>query len=274
MKIKFLGTAAYEGVPALFCVCDVCRAARKKGGRAMRTRSQAIIDDVLLIDFPADTLIHTMQHNVDLSRVHHCLITHDHSDHLYSEDIRMLERWYSKPPADYRISFYASEIAGEKIGKIVPETEGMMSLVNMKEFESVKADGYTITALPAIHAPVSGPLIYQITDGKKTMLYANDTALITEETFEFWKKTKPYFSLVSLDCTSGVVMALPRHHMGFLNNIEVKKRMIELGLADENTVFVSNHFSHNGKQVDYDEFREIAARENFVTSYDGLEIEF
>ena len=46
MKIKYLGTAAYEGVPALFCRCEVCRGSRAAGGRNVRSRQQAILDDV------------------------------------------------------------------------------------------------------------------------------------------------------------------------------------------------------------------------------------
>lgn len=51
MKIKYLGTAAAEGVPGLFCNCPVCMHARLHKGRNIRTRSQAIVDDTLLIDF-------------------------------------------------------------------------------------------------------------------------------------------------------------------------------------------------------------------------------
>ena len=51
MKIKYLGTAAAEGVPAIFCRCEVCRKSKAAGGRNIRTRSQSIIDDRLLLDF-------------------------------------------------------------------------------------------------------------------------------------------------------------------------------------------------------------------------------
>ena len=55
MKFKFLGTAAAEGIPGPFCACENCRLAREEGGRSIRGRSQALVDDCLLIDFPADT---------------------------------------------------------------------------------------------------------------------------------------------------------------------------------------------------------------------------
>ena len=52
MKITYLGTAASEGLPAPFCTCEVCRRAREAGGKSVRTRSQALVDESLLIDFP------------------------------------------------------------------------------------------------------------------------------------------------------------------------------------------------------------------------------
>ena len=50
MKIRYLGTAAAEGWPALFCSCPICTHARTQGGKNLRTRTQAILDGELLID--------------------------------------------------------------------------------------------------------------------------------------------------------------------------------------------------------------------------------
>ena len=55
MRIKYLGTTAYEGVPSLFCECKNCKLARIKGGRNIRTRCQSLINNDLLIDFGPDT---------------------------------------------------------------------------------------------------------------------------------------------------------------------------------------------------------------------------
>lgn len=32
MKVHFLGTAAYEGIPSLFFQCSTCHQARERGG--------------------------------------------------------------------------------------------------------------------------------------------------------------------------------------------------------------------------------------------------
>ena len=55
MEIQYLGTAAAEGLPALFCDCEICRKARNTGGKEVRTRTQSIVDGKILIDFPPDT---------------------------------------------------------------------------------------------------------------------------------------------------------------------------------------------------------------------------
>lgn len=44
MEIQYLGTAAAEGWPALFCDCEICRKARKTGGKELRTRTQSTVD--------------------------------------------------------------------------------------------------------------------------------------------------------------------------------------------------------------------------------------
>lgn len=69
MKIKYLGTAAYEGVPALFCNCEVCKKSRAAGGKNIRTRSQAVIDDKIMIDFNPDTVTHTLNYGIDWEKI-------------------------------------------------------------------------------------------------------------------------------------------------------------------------------------------------------------
>ena len=50
MKFTYLGTSSCEGIPALFCNCPRCEGARRLGGKNIRTRTQALINEDLLID--------------------------------------------------------------------------------------------------------------------------------------------------------------------------------------------------------------------------------
>ena len=51
MKIQFMGTAAAEGAPALFCTCAHCRYARARGGCGIRSRAGSIVDGRLQLAF-------------------------------------------------------------------------------------------------------------------------------------------------------------------------------------------------------------------------------
>ena len=87
MKLTYLGTSAAEGFPALFCNCKNCRAAKELGGKNIRTRSQSIINDDLLIDFPPDTHYHFFHNKIEADRIKYLIITHGHVDHFYPSDL-------------------------------------------------------------------------------------------------------------------------------------------------------------------------------------------
>ena len=64
MKIQYLGTAAAEGWPGIFCNCEMCKEALRRKGKDIRTRSQAVIDDKILIDLPPDTYLHMLTYGL------------------------------------------------------------------------------------------------------------------------------------------------------------------------------------------------------------------
>lgn len=274
MKFQFLGTAAAEGVPAFWCNCENCRRSREIGGRAIRTRSQAIIDDCLMIDFPADTYAHMVQNNINLLNVNNVLITHTHMDHLYAEDITMLAPGFSHVNEGFKLNFYGSDKVGEEISPKLVGFPSLASFTEVKAYEPFTVGKYTVTGLRSIHDERSGPLFYMISDGEKTVLYAHDTYYFRDEVWEYFAKVKPHFDFVSLDCTNVMLPPGPGGHMGLFENKQIRDRFIDEGYADEKTIFVSNHFSHNATSVVYDDFVKIAAKENFLVSYDGMIVTF
>ena len=276
MKFQYLGTAAAEGIPAIFCQCEICEKSKKAGGKNIRTRSQAIINDDLLIDFNSDSYMHFLNNNIDTAKIKYCLITHTHPDHLYPNDLNMKIPGFAHLKENFPLALYGSEIVGKVIEdelKIAVE-QNAVSFTQVKESEPFLAGGYKITPLKAIHDPKSGPLIYMIESQGKTILYAHDTGLFHESVWEYFKKVSPKFDFVSLDCTQAAdeVMGYDTH-MKLNDNLKIKAKMLELGYANESTIFVSNHFSHNGKSADYDTFKEIAEKHGVLTSYDGMTLE-
>lgn len=279
MKIKYFGTAAAEGMPALFCHCKHCEYARKNGGKDVRTRSQALINDTLLIDFPADTYMHVFTHGLPLHKIHHCLITHAHSDHLYPADFSMRGRSFAKLGDDTEpLNVYGSGIVRATVERQIDlanlEKLNIVKFHVLAPFETYNIDGFRVTPLTARHDPNSGPYIYIIQKDGKTMLYGNDTGVFPDETWEYLASKPVRFNYVSLDCCNGAGTMNYDTHMNIERNLIVRDRLKELNCADSKTVFCSNHFSHNAKVVLYNELIEATKDYGFLVSYDGMEVEF
>ena len=275
MRIKYLGTAAAEGIPALFCDCDVCKKSMKLGGRNIRTRSQAIIDNTLLIDFPPDTYWHFIQHKLPMDEITNCLVTHSHQDHLYELDIFMRKKGFAnfKAPRP-ALNFYTGKDGVKRINEVINShnmSEAKAHLVKSGDVFNVQ--GYTVTALEASHAKESTPLVYIIEKDGKSVFYSNDTSEYFESSWEILKKFGKPISLISLDCTEGDKHIEYIGHMNLKRCIALREKLKTVGVADENTIFVLNHFSHNGGNATYDDFVKKAAEHNFLVSYDGMEIE-
>lgn len=271
MKIKYLGTAAYEGIPSLFCQCRVCKMSRKLGGKNMRSRSQALIDDELLIEFNADTVWHYQNYGFDWEKICGILITHSHCDHLYTDDIEMAAKGYTHEHR--QLQFYSAQNGYEKIKNVADKIGGGAS-VHLVGKDRFTVGNYSVLPLKADHDPNSSPLIYSITKGDKRILYAHDTGYFLESVWE-QLKTERHFDLVSLDCTGclGLNGQWRNNHMTFGTNLEIVNRMRREGLIDENTKVVLNHFSHNGGQT-HDEMCKATEKYDVIVAYDGLEIEF
>ncbi len=273
MKIKYLGTAAAEGIPGIFCSCDTCERARKTGGKNIQTRSQAIIDDSLLIDLPPDTYMHILHGGLNLSNVEHCLITHPHQDHFYPDELSMREPGFcvAKKP----LTVYAGETAHNILCDYIERRhlQSNTSAVRISPYESFTAGDYRITAIPATHDEKIHSLIYAIEKDGKALLYAHDTGILTDESWDFLKKSGIKFDFVSIDCTGVLLTGWTHGHLSLDTCVTFKNKLAEYGTVKETTVYCVSHFSHNSLAT-RDEIVPYADKLGFSVAYDGYEVEF
>jgi len=59
-------------------------------------------------------------------------------------------------------------------------------------------------------------------------------------------------------------------HMGIRENLRMKEKLLVNGAADEHTIFVAHHFSHNGL-LPYEEMEKRLP--GFLVSYDSMVVE-
>lgn len=284
MKLQYLGTAAAEGAPALFCTCDFCRYARTKGGHEVRTRSGSMIDGRIKLDFGPDSYKQMLDNGLDYTHMKSVLVTHSHDDH-FSHDI-----FYRRPGFAQlndgvpQMTIYGNEAVGRSVA---PFESRYIGFKRMIPFETVQIEDYAVTALEAVHCLSGGAgagwpvvfrdraymraeeaLFYLIEKDGKSLLYAHDTDRFTPADMEFLAGRK--IDLISLDCTNGVLQVDYIGHMGCGDNLSMRDLLIENGAADAHTVFVANHFSHNGLAP----IEELERRmPGFIIAWDGMTVE-
>ena len=276
MKVTYLGTAAAEGWPAVFCNCDFCNKARKVGGKDIRTRSQAMLEDDVLIDFPGDTYYHTVTNSLNLSAVKYVFITHTHSDHFLPDDLEFRGSCFGHNFISPTIEFVGNqEMCDIMNNKFLPSLESG-TRANIKAtyiplFISTVFGDYTLTALKAHHKLDEVAYVYLIQKNGKTLLYLHDTGLMPEETFAYLKQNNIKADLISYDCTH--VLTRNKHgHLGFLDCVEIRDMLAADGIVHNGTLNIINHFSHNCGVL-YDDLATEAAKFGFAVSYDGMVID-
>lgn len=271
MKLTFLGTAAYEGIPALFCNCPHCIQARQLGGKNIRTRSQTLINEDLLVDFPADSYIHFLQNNIEGHKLRYLLVTHSHSDHFYPADLQARGSVYAHDMAVPTLEILGSEGTCNALTRMQDQLNNIR-FRPIRPYETQQLGPYTVTALPARHMEGDNPVFY-IIQGDKTILYAHDTGYFFEEVFDYIRENKLVFDLVSLDCTYvDLPVSDTEHHMGFENIGRLLNRLEAMGAITAQTQKIANHFSHNGNPI-HERIVSCAAEVGCVPSYDGMTVE-
>jgi len=271
MKIQFLGTAAAEGMPAVFCNCDICQKARILGGKNIRTRSQSLINNELLIDLPADTYHHFLTNNIESHKIKYLFVTHSHQDHFYPDELNMRQDGFSHKMQVPRLKVFLNEGSYNKSFENLKET-GNVEINLIKHYQTVELDEYKVTALPARHHDIDNANIY-IIEGEKTILYAHDTGYFYDEVLEFIKEKNYKFDLVTYDCCNvDLPIADTDRHMGLPNIRRLIFSLEKCGAIDKSTVNVINHFSHNANPLQ-DVLEEKVKDDGFLVAFDGFEIE-
>lgn len=276
MRLKYLGTAAAEGVPSAFCNCSVCKEARKLGGKNIRARSQVLIDNDLLVDFGADTYSSSVKYGVDLSEIKYFLITHTHSDHyipmyfnmrgaVYAHDMKIKDVYLcGNSEVERKFWLFHENNLPEEISKNI-------HFVLLKAFERTKLGDNYVTPLKADHAKNEDAFVYVIEKNGKVMLYCNDTGILPQEDLDYLKNLNVKFDYLNLDCTHGVIEETWGNHMSMKDDKILFDKLKELNVLKKDTKVCVTHFSHN-HIVNHNKMKKLAQKYGFTVAYDGMEV--
>ena len=275
MKIRYLGTAAAEGWPALFCSCSLCQDARKKG--QLRTRTQSLVDGELLVDFPPDSYMHALTNGINFGEIKTLLVTHSHMDHWFPTDFVHRHELFAHDTKDV-LHIYGNEAVHQSfINALSLDRFKSHPVGDVIHFHVVhggdrfRAGEWEVTAVPADHDKREECLVYILKKNGKTLFYGHDTGLnLSDEAWALLRQER--FDLISLDATMGA-SSMGGYHMGLDEAERFARKLEKLGAVDAKTVKVINHFSHNGKMTN-EQMLLWAKEKGFLATQDGMEIEF
>lgn len=276
MKIKYLGTAAAEGFPALFCACDTCRRAGQAGGKNIRLRSGVLINDCILIDMTPDIYYQKLRYGLDLLKLKAIIVTHSHTDHFAGAELtKRSSTDYCTVGPSSPLPVYGNDCvckAGfDSINFEFHRAEdASIQFYPIHGFESFTVHDVEFTAIPARHDDREECLVYLIRQNGHAILYANDTGLLTEESMNAVSGIP--LDILSLDCTFGANPASIPTHMGLPENLLLVEELKNRGCITEHTQIIATHFSHNCGTI-HEELETRLGEHGVIAAYDGMEVE-
>lgn len=280
MKIVFLGSAAAEAVPAIWCVCDICRQARANGGKDIRQRTSYLLNQDTLIDFGPDIFHQSILCNIQWSEIKRLIITHAHEDHLEPNELLWrLNGRFSKTQSELKIFGTSKvlkrieiEIQRPFVKRIFASFEDFkIAATQVEPAKLIIDDDLQIFPIKANHADSNGQEVnYVLTHRDKSILIANDTGWWDECA---WKQISNFrLDGAVIECTMGINPKGIDHrlgHMGANVSVEFRDKLLELGVINKKTPVIVNHFSHNGWPI-HESLCDFFNPRGIQVGYDGL----
>lgn len=271
MKLHFLGTGSAEGMPALFCSCAVCAQARRRGGPDRRTRASVLLDDVVKIDLPPDTLAHVHAYDLDLSMLRHLLFTHSHDDHFAVRELQYLSPHFA-PGRRRHTPLHVWATRG-LIQRMLLEMahffeKAPLCFHALVPFVEEPVGHLHITPFPAHHKSDELCLNFLVRQDERVLLYATDTGWYDEASWDFLLGRR--IDAVALECGKGISTSGYDGHLNIEDVRRYKERLHHAGGLAPDAPFWVTHIAHTGLLL-HEEMTGLLAPDGITVAYDGLQ---
>jgi phosphoribosyl 1,2-cyclic phosphate phosphodiesterase len=266
MRVMFLGTAAAEGFPGLWCTCEHCEEARRDGGDSLRLRASLLVNDDLIIDLNSDLMQAATRFGLRLAPVTSALITHTHGDHLDLRNLDLRSPGFRAQPLPVLTVFGSEQVVArvQTLGDTLNEAEVRTQAV--QPFRRFEVGCYSVTAFPASHA-VEGALFYAVEQGGTSLLYALDSGPWSDEAWNGLAEHR--FDLVIVEETMGDKQY--SGHMGLRDVIAAKDRMTKEAMLKQGSRFFVTHIGHHCNPT-HEELARLLQPHDIEVAYDGLQV--
>lgn len=285
--MTFYGTSAAEAIPNPFCDCYLCRYARDHGGKDVRTRSMFRINEAVMIDMGADSLVQANTHG-DFLRLSHVLITHTHEDHLAHMmfNVRSMAtdrrvdtlHFYLVDKAFDMIEFYRKSEPIIKGKLSLLEEEGVVAFHRQEFHKPFMADGMEVTALRGNHKgnmkEDCANYLIKLHNGKM-LYYGVDSGMYLPETFEALKGVKLDYLISECSYGNGEDYGENPGHLCHRTCMEIFKKLYEQHTLEKDSRIYLTHINHC-HTADHESLQRLFDSSDFPipcrVAWDGMEL--
>ncbi|MCA0296244.1 MAG: MBL fold metallo-hydrolase [Actinobacteria bacterium] len=236
MEVLLLGTGAADGIPNPFCRCATCDDARDRG--ELRTPTSVLVDGRLLIDPGPEAPRQVSRLGRDLVGLEAVLAGHAHDDHL-DPAVLLHRSWVTSAP----LGVVGPAPVVEWSRRWLAPEQSVVRFSAVTAGDEFELAGYRVTALAANHEAFGEALCYLVEDADASLLYATDTGLLPESTWQQLAGRR--VDLVLLENTFGPRTDKGEHHLHFATFAATVDRLREAGVVDDRTRVVAVHLAHD-----------------------------
>lgn len=268
MTLRLLGTGAADGIPAFYGDCRVCRHAREHRGREVRSRSAAVLDDILKIDLPPETLMQLQRDGLTAKTWTGLVYTHADDDHFAVEQLQYALHPFTDMD-HLAFTIYANKDIVKRIWKHYPDWP--LEVVAIKSFCPFEHAGYEIMPLRAKHGSNGEDAMnFLIEKDGRRLIYATDTGVWEDQTW-FQLRDVDAHALV-IECTDGVKPSDYDGHLNIEAVIWIVDRLRKQGSLSSDARVVTTHHSHRGDAT-HEELEALLKPHAIEPGYDGMSFE-
>jgi phosphoribosyl 1,2-cyclic phosphate phosphodiesterase len=268
MEIRLLGTGAAEGIPAFYSASRVSMYAREHGGKDVRTRCSALVDGGLKIDLPPDTVCQLQREKLDARDWSGLLFTHGDDDHFAPRELQY--GLYPFNEMDHLgFVIYGNDKIVDRVEKLYPDWP--IEIYQIAAFQPFQHCEFTITPIQAHHNEKEQCLNHIIQRGGKTLLYATDTGVWREPTWEFLGDFR--LDCLVIECTEGLANTGYEGHLDLPECLEVIDRLRTMGVLGAGSRVVTTHHSHLGEAT-FEELQKVLCPHAIEAGFDGMTVTF
>ena len=268
MNIRLMGTGGADGIPAFYAGTRVSEHARKHGGKDVRTRAAALVDGTLKLDLGPDTWCQIVRDGLDAREWTSVFFTHSDADHFAPDELM----YALYPFNDYEYAGFAVFANLAICRRILDKyPDWPFELVTTQSFHPVTHAGYTVTPVRAHHMQNEDAHNLVVQDGESTLMYATDTGIWTEPTWEALASFK--LDCLVLECSEGFASTNYDGHLDANEFLSVLGRLHKQGTVQTGTKVWTTHHSHQGEAT-HEELVKFFAPHGVNVGFDGALVEF